>query len=121
MFYAAETSWPYDVAVFQTESRRDDWVKSDVGIERMALTEDEARQLVGDRLTKRNLFTTEGNIKWASSEYGDYVHAHIVALEDHPTVTDVLSKGLTGNDLANLTVYDGKLMSAFFGERGDAM
>ena len=121
MFYAAEPSWPYDVAVFQTESRRDDWVKSDVGIERMALTEAEARQLVGDRLTKRSLYTTEGSIKWASSEFGDYVTSHILALDEHPTVPEVLSKGLTCNDLPNLTVFDGYLMDVFFNERGDAM
>ena len=82
MFYACETNWPYGVTVFSTASSRDAWVDSDPGIPRLALTEEEARQLVGDRLTKRTLYTTENGVKWATSEYGDYVISHILALEE---------------------------------------
>ena len=109
------------MAVFSTERRRNEWIGSDDGIARLPLTDAQAKQLVGDRLTKRSLYTTEDGVKWAASEYGDYVTAHIVALGKHPTVTEVLSDGMTCDDVQRLTVFDDDLLSFFFREGGDTM
>ena len=109
------------MAVFTSERRRNDWISSDEGISRLPLTDAQAKQLVGDRLTKRSLYKTEDGVKWAASEYGNYVTAHIVALGKHPTVTEVLSDGMTCDDVQRLTEFDDNLLSFFFREGGEAM
>lgn len=100
-YYAAHFICPDEIAVFESEEDRDRWVNyqdefckgEEAVLQRVPLTEEEARTLVGDCLDDETAYIKDELLDWvlwcAGENDGD-VFSYLAG--EHPTVSDVLGK-----------------------------